>query len=215
MGLVPVVFSEARGSKPRGSLRTRMFNSFKRPSRLGHWTGRRQAAHADWLPPLPLDQRAGLLRLGLVFLTATLLTVLTSLWRHRIGYRVGEISARDIRVPRLFFDRQSAANRTAARGISGPGQSDLAGRSPRGGAAGRRAISRRHAPGAARPADHGRAVHAVARRRAGVYQRSLTAADLHPAAASADSYRSSADLRFGRRSTSCAFSRRWPRTFRA
>jgi putative nucleotidyltransferase with HDIG domain len=80
-----------------------MFNSFKKPSRLGQWNGRRRSSRGDE-PMLPrIWSRPVLLRLATVLVTAVLVTFLAYSWGPPSAYRVGEVYPHDLRV-RVDFE---------------------------------------------------------------------------------------------------------------
>ncbi len=75
----------------------------KKPSRLGQWNGRRHSTRLD-APVLPrLWQRPVLLRLGIVLLTAAIVTLMVYAWGPTVPYRVGEVHRSDLRV-RVGFE---------------------------------------------------------------------------------------------------------------
>jgi putative nucleotidyltransferase with HDIG domain len=79
-----------------------MFSSFKRPSRLGQWNGRRRSSRSDE-PVLPqLWQAPVLLRLATVLATMLIVTFLAYWWGPPLPYRVGEIYPNDLRVRAEF-----------------------------------------------------------------------------------------------------------------
>jgi putative nucleotidyltransferase with HDIG domain len=75
-----------------------MFGSFRKNPRLGQWNGRRRSSRVDE-PMLPrLWQRAVLLRLAVVWLTAALIAAFAYVWGPPFPYRVGECYPYDLRV---------------------------------------------------------------------------------------------------------------------
>src|SRR5262249_10394881 len=80
----------------------RMFNSGKKPSRLGQWTGRRRSSRGDE-PILPsLWQPLVMCRLGVVFGTIVAATLLACWWGPPAPYRLGEVRRGDLRAPVYF-----------------------------------------------------------------------------------------------------------------
>jgi cyclic-di-AMP phosphodiesterase PgpH len=80
-----------------------MFNSLRKPSRLGQWNGRRRSSRSDEPVLARLRQLPVLLRLGLVLVTMVAVTALAYYWGPSLPYRVGEVYSNDLRV-RAYFE---------------------------------------------------------------------------------------------------------------
>src|SRR5689334_2038224 len=75
-----------------------MFSPGKKPTRLGQWDGQRHSTRLD-LPVLTqLWQKPVMLRLGIVLITAAIVTVLVYAWGPAVPYRIGEVHHNDLRV---------------------------------------------------------------------------------------------------------------------
>src|SRR5260370_1380558 len=80
-----------------------MFGPIKKHARLVQWNGRRRSSRSDE-PVLPrLWQRPVLVRLALVLLTTTLVTLLIYTSGPPLPYRLGEVYPNDLRV-RIYFE---------------------------------------------------------------------------------------------------------------
>jgi putative nucleotidyltransferase with HDIG domain len=79
-----------------------MFGPTKKQPRLGQWNGRRRSSRGDELMWLSMWNRSVLLRLGVVWLTTIIVTLVTYSWGPPLPYRVGEIYPHDLRVRAPF-----------------------------------------------------------------------------------------------------------------
>src|SRR2546426_2552711 len=79
-----------------------MFNSIKKPSRLGQWDGRRRSSRNEELALLWLWQPPIQLRLAAVLATMLVVTFLAYRAGPLLPYRVGENYATDLRVRAPF-----------------------------------------------------------------------------------------------------------------
>jgi putative nucleotidyltransferase with HDIG domain len=80
-----------------------MFGPIKKTARLGQWNGRRHSSRIE-APMLPqMWCRAVIVRLGMVLVTAAVVTVMVYAWGPPLPYRIGEVYPSDLRV-RVNFE---------------------------------------------------------------------------------------------------------------
>jgi len=80
-----------------------MFGSIKKTTRLGQWNGPRHSSREEARVLPQLWNRAVLVRLGVVLLTAAAVTAIVYCWGPPFPYRIGEVYPTDLRV-RVGFE---------------------------------------------------------------------------------------------------------------
>src|SRR5271165_2427208 len=80
-----------------------MFGTVKRTTRLGQWNGPRHSSREEARVLPQLWNRAVLVRLGVVLLTAAAVTAIVYCWGPPFPYRIGEVYPTDLRV-RVGFE---------------------------------------------------------------------------------------------------------------